>query len=154
MSEYSVKNISKLPMLFPDRQGGLARSLMLKVLAKLQVGSLTIKEEGETLVFGSKSDPSAPHAEVHVHDSDLYHWSAPSFQRYWFARFGLALMRGRTKVAMAPSTAATATGSSPLACLYTTLRWHALPNSALRKAGEPTQRRRPLCSIATRSPRP
>eukprot|EP01050_Picozoa_sp_SAG11_P026497 SAG11_NODE_6362_length_1328_cov_4.543531_2_plen_139_part_01 len=34
-------------------------------------------------------------------DSDLYHWSAPSFRRYWFARLGLALMRGRTKVAMA-----------------------------------------------------
>ena len=72
MSEYSVKNISKLPMLFSDKQGGLARSLMLKVLAKLQVGSLTLKEEGETLVFGSKSDPSAPHAEVHVHDNELY----------------------------------------------------------------------------------
>ena len=35
MSEYSVKNISKLPMLFPEKRGGLARSLMLKVLAKL-----------------------------------------------------------------------------------------------------------------------
>eukprot|EP01050_Picozoa_sp_SAG11_P027183 SAG11_NODE_6782_length_1249_cov_10.497391_2_plen_115_part_00 len=35
-----------------------------------------------------------------LHDSDLYHWSAPSFRRYWFARFGLALMRGRTKVAI------------------------------------------------------
>ena len=64
MSGYSVKNISKLPMLFPEKQGGLARSLMLKVLAKLQVGSLTIKEQGETLVFGEKTDPSAPHAEV------------------------------------------------------------------------------------------
>lgn len=72
MSEYSVKNISKLPMLFPEKQGGLARSLMLKVLAKLQVGSLTLKEQGETLVFGEKTDPSAPHAEVHVHDKDLY----------------------------------------------------------------------------------
>ena len=72
MSEYSVKNISKLPMLFPEKHGGLARSLMLKVLSKLQVGSLTLKEQGETLVFGSKSDPTAPHAEVHVHDSDLY----------------------------------------------------------------------------------
>ena len=57
MSEYSVKNISKLPMLFPEKRGGLARSLMLKVLAKLQVGSLTLKEQGETLVFGSKTDP-------------------------------------------------------------------------------------------------
>ena len=72
MSEYSVKNISKLPMLFPEKRGGLARSLMLKVLAKLQVGSLTLKEQGETLVFGSQTDPAAPHAEVHVHDSDLY----------------------------------------------------------------------------------
>ena len=42
MSGYSVKNISKLPMLFPEKQGGLERSLMLKVLAKLQVGSLTL----------------------------------------------------------------------------------------------------------------
>ena len=55
MSEYSVKNISKLPMLFPEKRGGLARSLMLKVLAKLQVGSLTLKEQGETLVFGSRT---------------------------------------------------------------------------------------------------
>ena len=72
MSEYSVKNISKLPMLFPEKRGGLARSLMLKVLAKLQVGSLTLREQDETLVFGSKTDPAAPHAEVQVHDNDLY----------------------------------------------------------------------------------
>ena len=72
MSEYSVKNISKLPMLLPEKNGGLARSFMLKVLAKLQVGSLTLKEQHETLTFGSSADPSAPHAEVHVHDHDLY----------------------------------------------------------------------------------
>lgn len=72
MSESSVKNISKLPMLFPEKPGGLARTIMLKVLAKLQIGSLTFKENGETLVFGSTEDPAAPHAEVHVHDSDLY----------------------------------------------------------------------------------
>ncbi len=50
MSEYSVKNISKLPMLFPEKRGGLARSLMLKVLAKLQVGSLTLSP-GDRLLF-------------------------------------------------------------------------------------------------------
>ena len=64
MSEYSVKNISKLPMLLPEKNGGLARSFMLKVLAKLQVGSLTLKEQNETLTFGSLADPSAPHAEI------------------------------------------------------------------------------------------
>ena len=72
MSEYSVKNISKLPMLLPEKNGGLARSFMLKVLAKLQIGSLTLKEQNETLTFGSSADPLAPHAEVHVHDNDLY----------------------------------------------------------------------------------
>ena len=72
MSEYSVKNISKLPMLLPEKNGGLARSFMLKVLAKLQIGSLTLNEQNEALTFGSSADPSAPHAEVHVHDNDLY----------------------------------------------------------------------------------
>ena len=72
MSESSVKNISKLPVLFSEKPGGLARTIMLKVLAKLQIGSLTFTENGETLVFGSTEDPAAPHAEVNVHDSDLY----------------------------------------------------------------------------------
>jgi len=41
------------------------------VLGKLQVGSLTMVEQDETLLFGSKTDPEGPHAEVHVHDLDL-----------------------------------------------------------------------------------
>ena len=45
---------------------------MLKVLEKLSIGSLTLKEQNETLTFGSADDPSAPHAEVQVHDNDLY----------------------------------------------------------------------------------
>ena len=72
MSGYSVKKIGKLPLLFPEKHGGLARSFMWKVLGKLQVGSLTLREGDETKVFGSISDSSAPHAEVHVHDTDLY----------------------------------------------------------------------------------
>jgi cyclopropane-fatty-acyl-phospholipid synthase len=72
MSEYSVKNIAKLPLLLSETNGGLARSFMLKVLAKLQVGSLVLKEPDETLTFGNHDDPNAPHAEVHVHDNDLY----------------------------------------------------------------------------------
>ena len=72
MSEYSVKKIGKLPLLFPEKHGGLARSFMWKVLGKLQVGSLTLREGDEAKVFGSTSDGSAPHAEVNVHDTDLY----------------------------------------------------------------------------------
>jgi cyclopropane-fatty-acyl-phospholipid synthase len=72
MSEYSVKKIGKLPLLFPEKHGGLARSFMWKVLGKLQVGSLTLREGDEAKVFGSTSEGSAPHAEVYVHDTDLY----------------------------------------------------------------------------------
>lgn len=72
MSEYSVKKIGKLPLLFPEKHGGLARSFMWKVLGKLQVGSLTLREGDEAKVFGSTSDGSAPHGEVNVHDTDLY----------------------------------------------------------------------------------
>ena len=72
MSEYSVKKIGKLPLLFPEKHGGLARSFMWKVLGKLQVGSLTLREGDKVKVFGSTSEGSAPHAEVHVHDTDLY----------------------------------------------------------------------------------
>ena len=72
MSEYSVKNIAKLPLLLPEKNGGLARAFMWKVLEKLQVGSLTLKEGSETKVFGSSTDIAGPHGEVHVHDADLY----------------------------------------------------------------------------------
>ena len=72
MSEYSVKNIAKLPLLLPEKNGGLARAFMWRVLEKLQVGSLTLKEGSETKVFGSSTDMAAPHGEVHVHDADLY----------------------------------------------------------------------------------
>ena len=72
MSEYSVKNIAKLPLLLPEKNGGLARAFMWKVLEKLQVSSLTLKEGSETKVFGSSTDMAGPHGEVHVHDADLY----------------------------------------------------------------------------------
>ena len=60
MSEYRVKNISKLPMLFGQKQGGLARTLILKVLGRLQVGSLTMVEQNETLFFCQKLMLKAP----------------------------------------------------------------------------------------------
>jgi cyclopropane-fatty-acyl-phospholipid synthase len=72
MSEHSVKDIAKLPLLFPEKNGGLAKAFLWKVLEKLQVGSLTLKEGGETKVFGSSTDMAGPHGEVHVHDTDLY----------------------------------------------------------------------------------
>ena len=50
----------------------LARRLCLRLLAKLEVGSLILHDGGETFQFGTSDDPSQPHAEVHVHDRSLY----------------------------------------------------------------------------------
>ena len=72
MSEYSVKNIAKIPLLQAKRHGSLARAVMLKGLSRLTVGSLTVREQEQTLVFGSKSDPDGPHAEVVIHDPSTY----------------------------------------------------------------------------------
>ena len=36
-----------------------------------------------------------------MHETDLYHWSAPSFERYWTQRLGMTLLRGRGDVGLA-----------------------------------------------------
>ena len=72
MSNPSVSQI-RLPAL-----GGLgirrdfAKSLLLRVLGKLQIGSLTIHDGLDSCHFGNADDPLQPHAEVHVHDAAVY----------------------------------------------------------------------------------
>jgi cyclopropane-fatty-acyl-phospholipid synthase len=50
----------------------LARRLCLGLLARLEVGSLTLHDGGDTYHFGTPDDPAQPHAEVYVHDPALY----------------------------------------------------------------------------------
>ena len=50
----------------------LARRLCQRLLANIEMGSLTIHDGGETFHFGTVQDPGQPHAEVHVHDRSLY----------------------------------------------------------------------------------
>ena len=50
----------------------VSRQLLLKVLAKLQTGSLTLHDGMESYHFGNVEDPGAPHAEVHIHDAGVY----------------------------------------------------------------------------------
>jgi cyclopropane-fatty-acyl-phospholipid synthase len=72
MSNPSVSQI-RLPNL-----GGLglkrdiAKSLLLRVMGKLQNGSLTVHDGLESFRFGNSNDPGQPHAEVHVHDAAVY----------------------------------------------------------------------------------
>ena len=50
----------------------VSRQLLLKVLAKLQTGSLTLHDGMESYHFGNAEDPGAAHAEVHIHDAGVY----------------------------------------------------------------------------------
>ena len=36
-----------------------------------------------------------------THDTSLYHWTAPSFRRFWTQRLGVSLVNSRAKVGMA-----------------------------------------------------
>jgi cyclopropane-fatty-acyl-phospholipid synthase len=72
MSNPSVSQI-RLPAL-----GGLgfrrdiAKTLLLRVMARLENGSLTVHDGLESYHFGHGDDPAQPHAEVHVHDAAVY----------------------------------------------------------------------------------
>jgi hypothetical protein len=35
-----------------------------------------------------------------THDTSLYHWTAPSFRRFWTQRLGVSLVNSRAKVGM------------------------------------------------------
>ena len=72
MSNTSVSQI-RIPAL--DGLGfrrGIAKQLLLRVLAKLETGSLTLHDGLESYSFGNHDDPEQPHAEVHVHDAAVY----------------------------------------------------------------------------------
>ena len=72
MSNPSVSQI-RLPQLGGFRfRRDLARQILLRVLGKLETGSLTVHDGLESYHFGNGDDPSQPHAEVHVHDASVY----------------------------------------------------------------------------------
>ena len=76
MSNPSELTASSLGLPRADRQRPfrrqLARRVCLRLLANLEVGSLTIHDSGEVFHFGTTGDPTQPHAEVYVHDRALY----------------------------------------------------------------------------------
>jgi cyclopropane-fatty-acyl-phospholipid synthase len=76
MSNPSELTASSLGLPRADRQRPfrrqLARRLCLRLLANIELGSLTIHDGGEVFNFGTPDDPAQPHAEVYVHDRSLY----------------------------------------------------------------------------------
>ena len=72
MSNTSISRIS-LPQVRSFRLNGeFSRKVLLRVMANMEVGSLTIHEGGEVIRLGETGNPEEPHAEVHVHDPLAY----------------------------------------------------------------------------------
>ena len=66
-------NAIRLPSLRGSGRGeDFARRALLRVLGRLQVGSLLIHEGGETYQFGSREAATGPEAVIHVHDPAAY----------------------------------------------------------------------------------
>ncbi|EED36727.1 cyclopropane-fatty-acyl-phospholipid synthase [Luminiphilus syltensis NOR5-1B] len=72
MSDASVRNIARLPAVSRIKRPEVARSILLKVLRGIRVGSLTIHDGDDVFYFGSDEQPDEPHAEVVVHNHRVY----------------------------------------------------------------------------------
>lgn len=72
MSDASVRAI-RLPEVRTSHPGNsMAKKAMERLLTSLQIGSITIHENGEQHSYGSPYRTDEPHAEVHVHSQDVY----------------------------------------------------------------------------------
>ena len=76
MSNPSDLTASSISLPQADRQRPFsrqfARKLCLRLLANIELGSLSLHDGTEVFRFGNPDDPAHPHAEVHVHDNSLY----------------------------------------------------------------------------------
>lgn len=72
MDNTSVREIPRLPLFGRITHPNVARDLLLRILRNIKVGTLTIHDNGAVIKLGQDTDPSAPHAEVTVHNSRLY----------------------------------------------------------------------------------
>jgi len=72
MNEVSIGTL-RIPQARSTRMGEkVAREALLRLLGKLQIGSLTLHEGPQTHHFGSAGKPQEPQAEVHIHDPAVY----------------------------------------------------------------------------------
>ena len=72
MSDASVRAI-RLPQVRTSHlRNDLAKRAMYRLLTRLRVGSLTVHEGNDTRTFGDLGREGEPHAEVHVHNADVY----------------------------------------------------------------------------------
>jgi len=72
MSQTSVRNIDRLPLIGFSRDHNLAKRLVLKLFSSIKVGRLTVHDQGEVFTLGTDTGTSAPQAEVTIHNPRTY----------------------------------------------------------------------------------
>ena len=72
MSQTSVRNIDRLPLIGFSRDHNLAKRLVLKLFSGIKVGRLTVHDQGEVFTLGTDTATSAPQAEVTIHNPRTY----------------------------------------------------------------------------------
>ena len=72
MTNASVRDITRLPLINRIRQHHVARDLLLRLFRNISVGTLTIHDGDETFELGDDSSRAAPHAEVTIHHPRAY----------------------------------------------------------------------------------
>lgn len=72
MSNASVRDITRLPLINRFRQHHVARDLLLRLLQRIEVGTLTIHDGDEVLRLGEDTRPEAPHADITIHNPRTY----------------------------------------------------------------------------------
>lgn len=72
MSETSVREISRLPLVNRIKHPHVARDLLMRLLRNIKVGTLTLHEGDEVFRIGDDNRPEAPHADVTIHNPRAY----------------------------------------------------------------------------------
>jgi len=72
MNDISVSRIRLLPQARSLFSGDLARRMLFRVLDNIGTGSLMLHDSGEIWHFGDPTRQGEPHAEVFVHNRDVY----------------------------------------------------------------------------------
>lgn len=72
MSNSSVRDISRLPLVSRIKHPHVARDLLLRILRNIKVGTLTIHDGEEVFRIGDDNRPEAPHADVTIHNGRTY----------------------------------------------------------------------------------
>jgi cyclopropane-fatty-acyl-phospholipid synthase len=72
MSNASVRNISRLPLIKKIKHPHVARDLLLKLLQRIEVGTLTLHDGDDVFRVGTDERPEAPHADVTIHNPRTY----------------------------------------------------------------------------------